>query len=68
MSVCKHISDVEILPIFCVHFTYVHGSSGNVAMHYVLLILWMTLCFHIMGPWWHVATTVATYCSAQGWT
>jgi len=26
------------------------SSSGGVTVSYVFLVLWMTLCFHIMGP------------------
>jgi len=35
-----------MLPVAVVQF-----SSDGIAIHYVIPVLWITSCFHIMAPW-----------------
>jgi len=50
VSVCERISETTYANFtkFCVHVAcaVAQSSSDDIAIHYVLPVLWMTSCFH----------------------
>ena len=53
-QICKNDMS-ELHEIFCIHTTCSRGSipSDDSAVHYVYPVLWMTECFHTIGPIGH---------------
>ena len=51
---------------FSVHVTCGHGSVHRSAMHYVLLVLWMTSCVHIMEHMRCTARLTSEGCQSVG--